>query len=105
MLDLLAATAVVTALVALGLAVLAVVTLVPFVLTLRRAEAHRFASAQWGAVSLLGSLAALALGLLLLREGSPVVAVGALPLAFLGPLLLWALDGHEAVGGRAGRHE
>jgi len=105
MLDLLVATAVVTALVALGLALLAAVTLVPFVLTLRRAEAHRLSSARWGTVSLAGSLVALALGLLLVRQGSGAVAVAALPLAFLGPLLLWALDGHPAVGGRAGRHE
>lgn len=105
MLDLLAATAVFTALVALGLAALAAVTLVPFVLTLQRAQARRLSSARWGAVSLVGSLVALALFLLLVREGSPVVALAALPLALVGLLLVHVVDGDQAVGGRAGRHE
>ena len=106
MFDLLAATAVFTGAFALGLALLAAVTLVPFVLTLQLAETRRFSSARWGSVSLAGSLLAGALVLLVLRSDRPaLLAVVALPMAFLGPLLLSALQGSESVGGRVGRHQ
>ena len=47
-----------------------------------------------------------ALVLLVLRSDRPaLLAVVALPMAFLGPLLLSALQGSESVGGRVGRHQ
>lgn len=106
MLDLLAATVTFTALVAAGLAVLAAVTLVPFVVTLQLADARRFAPARWGALSLAGSVLGLAVALLIARSDLPtaLVPVGLLP-ALAGPALLSLLSGGQAVGGRAGRHQ
>ena len=106
MLDLLGATLAVTLIVALGLVLLAAITLLPFFVTLQRADALRFSTARWGAVSLVGSLLAVAFALLVLRsDRSALLAVLGLPLAGLGPLLLALFEGGERVGGRAGRHE
>lgn len=106
MLDLLGATFAVTAIVAFALVLLASITLLPFFVTLQRADALRFSTARWGVISLVGSLAAVGFALLVLRsERSAVFAVLGLPLAGLGPLLLAMFEGGERVGGRAGRHE
>ena len=106
MLDLLAVTAAFTALVAAGLALLAAVTLVPFVVTLQLADARRFSPTRWGAASLAGSVLGLALALLIVRSDRPtaLVAVGLLP-ALAGPALLKLLPTGAPLGGRAGRHQ
>ena len=108
MLDLLLAALAFPLLVALGLALLSLVTLVPFVLALQMADIRGFSSTRWGAVSLTGSLVALGLLLVFYRSDTIPTAAALLPLllSFAGPAGLWLLTGEEAeVGGRAGRHE
>ena len=106
MLDLLSATLAATGLVAVGLGLLACFTLLPFFLTLQRADALRFSTARWGAISLAGSSAAIGFALLVLvSDRSPLLALLGLPLAGVGPLLLATLRGDARVGGRAGDHE
>lgn len=105
MADLLLATAAVVLLVAFGLAVLALLTLVPFLLTLQLAERRRFSLFRWGAISLAGSVFGLVVVLLVLRSGGSgaLAAVGLLPI-LAGPVLLLAPPTGR-LGGRAGRHE
>lgn len=105
MLDLLAATAAATVVVAVALALLAAVTLVPFVVTLQRADARGVAAARWAVVSLVGSVAGLAAVLLIVRSDRPtaLAVFGLLPV-LAGPALLSLLSKNEAVSGRAGRH-
>jgi hypothetical protein len=93
---------------ALGLLLLSLVTLVPFVLALQMADSRRFSTARWGTVALVGSLAGLALALLFYRSDRLPDPAALLPLAFTwaGPGGLWLLTGEEElVGGRAGVHE
>ena len=104
MTDLLAAAAAFTAVVAAGLAALALLTLVPFVLALRRAEQRGFDPARWGAVALVGSVLGVGLALVALRS-SLVLLLLAVPLAFAGVLALLVLPADSQVGGRAGRHQ
>ena len=104
MIDLLAAAAAFTAVIALGLAALALLTLVPFVLALRRAEQRGFDPARWGTVALVGSVLGVGLALVALRS-SPVLLLLAIPLAFAGVLALLVLPVDSGVGGRAGRHQ
>lgn len=100
MLDLLAAAVAFTAVVALGLGLLALVTLVPFVVSLALAERRGRSATLCGGMALLGAL--LGLGAISLR--SPVgVALGLLLVATT-PLLLLALSPGRYVGGRRGRH-
>ena len=94
--------------VALVLALLSAVTLVPLVLALRMADDRRFSTTRWGAVALAGS--ALGLLLALVLHGSDRVpdlaALLPLLLTWTGPGALWLLTGEEAgLGGRAGAHE
>ena len=108
MAELLLSTAVVAAAVAVGLALLAAVTLVPFVLALRMAEARRLSANRWGAVALAGSALGLLLVLALLRTERLPDPAALLPLAADVPRADAACGcspGDEAVGGRAGRHE
>ena len=108
MLDLLLAVVVFPLIVAVLLAALAAVTLVPFVVALQMADARAFSTTRWGAIALAGSLVGLALALLFYRSDSVPSAPALLPLlvTWLGPGLLWLLNGEEAlVGGRAGAHE
>ena len=81
MLDLLGATLAVTVLVALGLAMLSSVTLLPFFVTLQRADALRFSTARWGAVSLVGSLLSVAWVLLVLGLAIAAITGIGLPIA------------------------
>jgi predicted membrane protein len=106
--DLVLAAIVFPLIVAVGLALLAAVTLVPFVLALRMAEARRFSTTRWGAVALAGSVVGLLLALVFLRSDRIPSPAALLPLTFTfaGPGLLWLLSGEEAVvGGRSGAHE
>ena len=94
--------------VAVGLALLAALTLVPFVLALQMAEARSFSTTRWGAIALAGSVVGLLLALVLYRADRVPTVAALLPLvlALTGPGLLWLLTGEEAlVGGRAGAHE
>lgn len=107
MLDLLLAAVVLPLIVALALAVLAALTLAPFVVALEMADARRFSPTRWGAVALGASVCALLVTLLGVRSGLPsVLALAPLLLTWLGPGLLWLLTGEQAaLGGRAGAHE
>ena len=108
MADLLLAALVFPLLVALGVAGLAAVTLVPFVVALQMADARRFSTARWGALTIACSLVGLALAALVVRSDTLPSVAALLPLAltWAGPAGLWLLTGEEElVGGRAGRHE
>ena len=108
MLDLLLAAIGFPLIVALGLALLAAVTLVPFVLALRMADSRSFPSLRWGAFALAGSLLGLLLALVVLRSERIADAAAVLPLVltWAGPGALWLLTGEDAaIGGRAGAHE
>jgi hypothetical protein len=107
-LDLLLAAVVFPLIVAIVLALLALVTLVPFVVALQMAEQRGFSTARWGAVAMVASLLALLGALLLLRSDSIATPAAALPLVFAaaGPGALWVLSSDQTgIGGRAGRHE
>ena len=101
MLDLLTSAVAFAVVVALGLTGLALLTLVPFVLSLHLAERRAFDPARWGAAALAGSV--LGVGALVLR-GSPVLLVPGLLLPAATPLLLLVLRRGSPVGGRVGRH-
>ena len=108
MIDLLFAAIGFPLLVALGLVLLAAVTLVPFVVALRMADDRDFSTTRWGVVALAGSLLGLLLALVVHRsERIPdLAALLPLLLTWTGPGLLWLLSGEESViGGRAGAHE
>lgn len=108
MLDLLLAAVAFPLIVAVALALLAAVTLVPFVVALQMADSRRFSTTRWGAVALLGSGVGLLLALVFYRSESVPSAAALLPLVitWAGPGALWLLTGEEAVlGGRAGAHE
>ena len=101
MLDLLASAVAFTAVVTLGLGVLAVLTLVPFVLALQRADRHGLSSLRCGAAALACSLLGVGLSLLVLRSSAPaLLALVGVPVALAGPLVAEAGRG---VAGRAGR--
>jgi len=102
--DLLAAAAAFAAVVALALACLAALTLVPFVLALRSAERRGFDPARWGALALAGSVLGVGVVLVALRS-SLVLLLVAVPLAFAGPLALPLLPADSKLGGRIGRHQ
>lgn len=108
MLDLLLAAVTFPLIVAVGLALLSVVTLVPFVLALQMADARSFSPTRWGAVAAVGSLGGLVLALLFFRSDRMPTLAALLPLllTWAGPGVLWLLSGEEAaVGGRRGRHQ
>lgn len=94
--------------VAAGLAVLAALTLAPFVVALQMADARSFSATRWGVVALAGSVLGLLLALVFSRSDRIPSLAALLPLTFTwaGPGLLWMLTGSEQlVGGRAGAHE
>jgi hypothetical protein len=106
--DLLLAAIAFPLIVAVALALLAAVTLVPYVLALHMADSRAFSTARWGLIALGGSLIGLLLVLLFYRSDTIPTAAAFLPLLFTwtGPGLLWLLTGEEAlVGGRSGAHE
>ena len=108
MIDLLLAAVAFPVILGLALALLAAVTLVPFVLALQMADNRAFSTARWGTLALLGSLLGLALALVFYRSDRVPDATALLPLliTWAGPGGLWLLTGQEAaIGGRAGAHE
>jgi hypothetical protein len=103
-LDALVAAAVVALLVALGLAVLSAVTVLPFLVTVDLAERRGGSTGRWAGVSLAAVLLALALALGGLLAGAPrPLLVLALALGFAPAGVLAARSG--TLGGRPGRHE
>ena len=99
MLDALRAAVVVAALVAVALAALYAVTVVPFLLVVGRAERSGRSTGRWAGISLGAVVLGLALALLAWRAGAGRLSALPLALAF-APLLGLHLD-----RGRAGRHE
>ena len=89
--DLLLSVLAAAVLVTVGLAALAALTLVPFVVALQAADARCRSTARWGAAALAGSIAALAVALGLLVIGTPpaVAALVAAALAWTVPAVLW----------------
>jgi hypothetical protein len=107
-LDLLLAAVTFPLIVAIGLALLAAVTLAPFVVALQMADTRRFSTTRWGAVALVASLLGLGLFLVFYRSDRIPTLAALMPLAltWTGPGALWLLSGEEVeVGGRAGAHE
>ena len=108
MIDLVLAAVAFPLIVALALALLAALTLVPFVLALQMAEHRAFSTGRWGLVALAGSVVGLGLALVFHRSDRVPDLAALLPLVFTfaGPGILWLLTGEEvAVGGRSGAHE
>ena len=108
MLDLLLAAIGFPLIVALALAVLSALTLVPFVVALQMAERRGFPTGRWGAVALVASLLGLGLALLFSRSDRVPALAALLPLVltWAGPGALSLLSEDDAeVGGRAGAHE
>ena len=108
MLDLLLAAVAFPLIVALALALLAAVTLVPFVAALQMAQTRAFSTTRWGAFALVACAIGLLLALVFYRSDSVPSAAALLPLVltWAGPGALWLLTGEEAaIGGRAGAHE
>jgi hypothetical protein len=92
--------------VALGLAVLYAVTVVPFLLTLSSADRGGLSTGRWAGISLLAVVVALGLALVLARAGvGPVLSLLPLTLAFVPAVAAHLLAGDDRWGGRAGRHE
>lgn len=107
MLDLLAATAVLLVIVAVGAAALVGMTVVPFVLATDLAEARRGSTARAGALALGGIAVGLGLAFAVVRSDLPSALV-VLPLALCWavPLALWLTGESEGrVVGRQGHHE
>lgn len=94
-------------LVALALAVLVAVTVVPVFVALQMADARRFSTGRWGAVSALGVVAGLLLAYVLHKhDAARIVQVVPLVLTWVGPAALWLLaEDQVRIGGRAGSHE
>lgn len=106
MLDTLLAAAVFALVVAVGLAVLYAVAVLPFVLAATMAERRGFSTGRWGGLAAAGVVVALGLAFLARHGGaSRLVQVLPLVLAFAAPAALFLMQGTERVGGRAGRHE
>lgn len=105
MVDLLLAVLATVLLGAVGLTVLAALTLVPFVLALRLAERRGLSPGRAGALAAGGVLLALALvGAALLLDVPVWLVLPALALAYAVPLLLRVLE-RPPLAGTAGQHE
>jgi hypothetical protein len=105
--DVLVATAVFAVVVALLLLAAVLVTVAPIYVALEMADARRFSSPRWGIVAAIGVVAGVGYAYVLHQgAGLPkLVPLLALPLAWVGPGILWLLDkGHARIGGYAGEH-
>ncbi|GAC1439808.1 MAG: hypothetical protein NVS3B26_05510 [Mycobacteriales bacterium] len=93
--------------VALMLAVLVALTVVPVFFALQMADARRFSTARWCAVSAAGVVVGLGYAYVLHKHHVPrLVQLLPLVLTWAGPAALWLLEeGQTRYGGRAGRHE
>ena len=108
MLDLLLALIGFPLIVAVALALLSAVTLVPFVVALQMADRRGFPTGRWGVVALAGSLVGLGLALVFYRSDRIPTLAALLPLmlTWTGPGALSLLSENDAeIGGRAGAHE
>jgi hypothetical protein len=104
---LLVATVTFTAIVAVSLAVLVAVSVLPLFVTLQMADSRRFSTFRWGAASSIAVLGGLG-GAYLLHEHDVARLLTVLPmvLTWAGPAALWLLEeGQTRLGGRAGLHE
>src|SRR3954447_1835582 len=107
MIGLFVATVTFTILVALVVAGLVLVTVAPVFVALQMADARRFSTGRWLAVSAGAVLVGLAGSYELHSHDAPRLLV-ALPLllTWAGPAALWMLEeGESRLGGRAGLHE
>lgn len=105
MIDLLLALLATAVLATVGLLALAGLTVVPFVLSLRLAEARRLSPGRVGGMAAICIVLALALAAWVLLTDAPTALVlPALLLAYAVPALLRVL-GRPALVGTAGRHE
>ena len=102
MIDALVAAVVVGLLVALALAALYAVTVVPFVVTVDLAERRGCSTGRWAGLSLAAVLAGVGLAAAGVLAGRPVLVL-ALVLGFV-PAAVLALR-PDLLGGPAGRHE
>lgn len=106
MLETFPAAAIFALVVALALAVLYALTVVPVVLAIAMAERRGFPTARWTAAAIAGVLIGLALAVVLRRAGGHIGVQGAgLLLVFTAPMALWLLERGDRLGGRGGRHE
>jgi hypothetical protein len=96
-----------TVLVAVALAVLVALTVVPVFLSLQMADVRRFSTLRWFLVSAATVLVGLGYAYVLHKHHLPrIVKVLPLLLTWAGPAALWLLEeGQTRVGGSAGRHE
>jgi hypothetical protein len=97
-----------TLLVALIVAGLVAVTVLPVFVSLQMADARRFSTARWFVFSGLTVIAGVGYAFLLKRHTEVPTVVALLPLAltWAGPAALWLLEaGQTRIGGSAGRHE
>ena len=105
MLGLLVATVSFTLLVALVVAALTAVTVVPVFVALQLADTRRFSTARWLVISSFGVLVGLD-GAWSLHRHHHLLAVVPLLLTWGGPVMLSLLEeGQTRFGGRAGAHE
>lgn len=108
MVGMLVTTVTFTLLVALGLAALLAVTVVPMFVSLQMADARRFSTARCLAFSAATVLAGIGYAYVLHSRADVPTVVAALPLllTWAGPGALWLLEaGQWRYGGRAGEHE
>jgi hypothetical protein len=108
MIDLIVATVLFTAVVALLTVLAVLVTVAPMYVALEMADARRFSTGRWALVTGVGVVLGLGYTYVLHHSRDLPLVVTALPLAltWVGPGLLWLLDaGQVKLGGRAGRHE
>jgi CDP-diglyceride synthetase len=108
MVDLIVATVLFTAVVAILTVLAVVVTVAPMYVALNMADTRRFSTGRWALVSGVGVALGVGYTYVLHRSHDLPLVVTALPLAltWVGPGLLWLLDpSQEKLGGRAGAHE
>lgn len=107
MVGLLVATVTFTLIVVIAVALLVAVTVVPMFATLQMADARRFSTFRWGAVSAVTVLVGLGTAYLLHQHHAVrVISVLPLVLTWAAPAALWLLEeGQTRLGGRAGLHE
>ena len=107
MVGLLVATVTFTLIVVIAVALLVAVTVVPMFATLQMADARRFSTFRWGAVSAVTVLVGLGTAYLLHQHhAARVISVLPLVLTWAAPAVLWLLEeGQTRLGGRAGLHE
>ena len=108
MVDLIVATVLFTAIVALLTTLAVLVTVAPIYVALNMADTRRFSTGRWALLSAVGVVVGIGCAFVLHRSDDLPRVVTALPLVltWVGPGLLWLLEPRQAkLGGRAGAHE